>query len=52
MKEKREQFNLRMPEPLKGRGKKEAAFYGINMSQFIVQAINEKLEKIDMRITD
>lgn len=41
----REQFNLHMPKSFKERVKKAADYFGINMSQFIIQAVNEKLER-------
>jgi len=45
----REQFNLHMPKVFKERIKKAADYFCINMSQFIIQAINEKLERMPIK---
>ena len=41
----KKKFTLKLSETFKARIKKESEYYSINMSQFIIQAINEKLER-------
>ena len=43
------QLNLKITKEFKERVKKGADYYSVNLSQFVIQAINEKLERSDIK---
>jgi len=42
-------ITIKVAQSFKDRIKEAADFYGINQSQFVIQAINEKIEKRSSR---